>query len=102
MRLFNVYGTRSRTSGTYGAMFGVLAQNLKTTNSSRRWNSKKRFTYISDIIGAFVKCMNVKNFQIFNVGTGKPISVNKVVKLLGCKSIKFQKGQVSQTKQMLI
>ena len=29
LRLFNVYGTRSRTSGTYGAMFGVfLAQKL--------------------------------------------------------------------------
>lgn len=28
LRLFNVYGTRSRTSGTYGAVFGVfLAQN---------------------------------------------------------------------------
>ena len=24
LRLFNVYGTRSRTSGTYGAMFGVF------------------------------------------------------------------------------
>ena len=29
LRLFNVYGTKSRTSGTYGAMFGVfLAQKL--------------------------------------------------------------------------
>ena len=29
MRLFNVYGPRSRTSGTYGAVFGVfLAQKL--------------------------------------------------------------------------
>ena len=36
LRLFNVYGTRSRTSGTYGAMFGVfLAQKLKTSCSSR-------------------------------------------------------------------
>ena len=24
LRLFNVYGTRSRTSGTYGAVFGVF------------------------------------------------------------------------------
>ena len=29
LRLFNVYGPRSRTSGTYGAMFGVfLAQKI--------------------------------------------------------------------------
>ena len=31
LRFFNVYGTRSRTSGTYGAVFGVfLAQKLAT------------------------------------------------------------------------
>ena len=31
LRLFNVFGTRSRTSGTYGAVFGVfLAQKIKT------------------------------------------------------------------------
>ena len=30
LRLFNVYGTRSRTAGTYGAVLGVfLAQKLK-------------------------------------------------------------------------
>ena len=40
-----------------------------------------------------------KNFQIFNVGTGKPISVNNVVKLLGCKSIKIPKrpGEPKET-----
>jgi UDP-glucose 4-epimerase len=103
MRLFNVYGTRSRTSGTYGAMFGVfLAQKLKKKPLTvvGDGTQKRDFTYISDIIGAFVKCMNIKkNFQIFNVGTGKPISVNKVVKLLGCKSIKIPKrpGEPNQT-----
>ena len=29
--VINVYGTRSRTSGTYGAMFGTLKQKIKIT-----------------------------------------------------------------------
>jgi len=103
MRLFNVYGTKSRTSGTYGAMFGVfLAQKLKKKPLTvvGDGTQKRDFTYISDIIDAFIKCMNIKkNFQIFNVGTGKPISVNNVVKLLGCKSIKIPKrpGEPKET-----
>lgn len=103
MRLFNVYGTKSRTSGTYGAMFGVfLAQKLKKKPLTvvGDGTQKRDFTYISDIISAFIKCMNIKkNFQIFNVGTGKPISVNNVVRLLGCKSIKIPKrpGEPKET-----
>jgi hypothetical protein len=39
IRIFNAYGTRSRTSGAYGAVFGVfLRQNLRT-NRSRWWET---------------------------------------------------------------
>ena len=103
LRLFNVYGTRSRTSGTYGAMFGVfLAQKLKKKPLTVVGDGKQKrdFTYISDVIDAFYKTIKInKNQQIFNLGTGKPISVNKIVKLLGCKSIKIPKrpGEPDQT-----
>ena len=95
MRLFNVYGTRSRTSGTYGAMFGVfLAQKLKNKPLTVVGNGqqKRDFTYISDVVTAFYKCIRLKkNFQIFNVGTGKPISINNIVKLLNCNSTNIPK-----------
>ncbi len=103
MRLFNVYGTRSRTSGTYGAMFGVfLAQKLKNKPLTvvGDGNQKRDFTYISDVIQAFYKAMKVKKkYEIFNVGTGKPVSINNIVKLLGCKSINIPKrpGEPDQT-----
>ena len=94
-RLFNVYGTRSRTSGTYGAMFGVfLAQKLKGKPLTVVGDGcqKRDFTYISDIVHAFYKAIRVKkNFEIFNLGTGRPTSVNSIVKLLGCKSINIPK-----------
>jgi UDP-glucose 4-epimerase len=95
LRLFNVYGTRSRTSGTYGAMFGVfLAQKLKNKPLTVVGDGKQKrdFTYISDAIEAFYKAIKIKkNFQIFNLGTGKPTSVNEIVKLLDCKSINLPK-----------
>lgn len=103
MRLFNVYGTRSRTSGTYGAMFGVfLAQKLKNKPLTvvGDGNQKRDFTYITDVIEAFYKTIKIKkNFKIYNVGTGKPISINNIVKLLNCKSIYIPKrpGEPDQT-----
>jgi len=103
MRLFNVYGTRSRTSGTYGAMFGVfLAQKLKKKPLTvvGDGTQKRDFTYISDVVLAFYKCINLKkNCQIFNVGTGKPISVNHIVKLLKCQSVNIPKrpGEPDET-----
>ena len=95
IRLFNVYGTRSRTSGTYGAMFGVfLAQKLKNKPLTVVGDGKQKrdFTYISDVIQAFYKVIKIKkNFQIFNLGTGNPIAVNDIVKLLGCRSVNIPK-----------
>ena len=46
VRFFNVYGPRARTSGTYGAVFGVfLAQLLarRAADHRRRWRTDARF-----------------------------------------------------------
>ena len=70
LRLFNVYGTRSRTSGTYGAMFGVfLAQKLKNKPFTVVGNGKQTrdFTYVTDVADAFIAAMESDIFyDIFN------------------------------------
>lgn len=86
LRLFNVYGPRSRTSGTYGAVFGVfLAQKLdgKPYTVVGDGNQTRDFVYVTDVAEAFVTAAfsEVKN-EIFNVGTGNPQSVNTLVTLL--------------------
>ena len=87
LRLFNVYGTRSRTSGTYGAMFGTfLKQKIKNYPFTvvGDGNQKRDFTYVTDVVDAFIKCIKYrKNCQIFNVGSGQAHSVNKICSLLG-------------------
>lgn len=95
LRLFNVYGTRSRTSGTYGAMFGVfLAQKLANAPLTIVGNGKQTrdFTYVSDVVEAFIKASNSKiSGEIFNVGSGKTVSVNKIVSMLSKKKIYIKK-----------
>ena len=95
LRLFNVYGTRSRTSGTYGAMFGVfLAQKLARAPFTVVGSGKQTrdFTYVTDVVSAIIKSSksNIKG-KIFNVGSGKTISVNKIIKLLKGKKVNIPK-----------
>ncbi len=95
LRLFNVYGTRSRTSGTYGAMFGVfLRQKISKVPLTVVGNGKQTrdFTYVTDVVEAFYKAIFYNgNFNIFNIGTGHPVAINRIVKLLNCKKISIPK-----------
>ncbi len=95
LRLFNVYGLRSRTSGTYGAVFGVfLGQKLngKPFTVVGDGEQTRDFTYVSDVAEAFVAAgYSSVDQEIFNVGTGKPQSVNKLVSLLGGEKVHIPK-----------
>lgn len=91
LRLFNVYGTRSRTSGAYGAALGIF---LKQKISKKPFtvvgdgNQKRDFVYVTDVCNAFFQSIiTKKNNLILNIGYGKPHSVNYLTKLLGGKKI---------------
>lgn len=95
LRFFNVYGPRSRTSGTYGAVFGVfLAQKLdgKPYTVVGDGNQTRDFVYVTDVANALVTAgfSSVKN-EVFNVGTGNPKSINTLVSLLGGEKIHIPK-----------
>ena len=87
LRFFNVYGPRSRTSGTYGAVFGVfLAQKLagKAYTVVGDGNQTRDFTYVSDIVSALITAANSKRCgRVYNVGSGRSVSINRLVELLG-------------------
>jgi UDP-glucose 4-epimerase len=94
-RFFNVYGTRSRTSGTYGAVFGVfLAQKLggKPFTVVGDGYQTRDFTYVTDIVSALIAvAKSNKVGKIYNVGSGKSVSVNRLVELLGGEKIHIPK-----------
>ncbi|MBI4445901.1 MAG: SDR family oxidoreductase [Acidobacteria bacterium] len=87
LRLFNVYGPRSRTSGTYGAVFGVfLAQKIagKPFTVVGDGTQTRDFTYVTDVADAFVKAAQSEvSHEVFNIGSGATYSVNRLVELLG-------------------
>jgi UDP-glucose 4-epimerase len=87
LRLFNVYGPRARTAGTYGAVFGVfLAQKLagKPFTVVGDGTQTRDFTFVNDVVDAFVRAAESDiTGAVMNVGSGHTYSVNRLVELLG-------------------
>lgn len=86
LRFFNVYGPRSRTSGTYGAVYGIfLAQKLagKPFTIVGDGTQTRDFTFVTDIADALITAADssVRN-EVFNVGSGGTYSVNLIAELL--------------------
>jgi len=87
LRLYNVYGTRSRTTGAYGAVFGVfLAQKLngRPFTVVGDGTQTRDFTYVTDVARAFLSAAESDvSGEAMNVGSGNHYSVNRLVELLG-------------------
>jgi UDP-glucose 4-epimerase len=91
VRFFNVYGPRARTCGTYGAVFGVfLAQLLagRPLTIVGDGTQTRDFTFVSDVVDALLVAAEAgERGEVYNVGSGKPASVNELVRLLGSPPI---------------
>lgn len=87
IRIFNAYGTRSRTSGAYGAVFGVfLKQKLanKPFTVVGDGTQTRDFLYVTDIAKAFLAAADTdRTGEVWNLGAGNPQAVNRLVELLG-------------------
>lgn len=87
IRIFNAYGTRVRTTGVYGAVFGVFFKqklsNMPYTVVGDGTQSRD-FIYVTDVARAFFAAAKIEKIgEIFNLGAGNPQSINKLVELLG-------------------
>jgi len=95
LRFFNVYGPRARTSGTYGAVFGVfLAQKLAGQPATvvGDGTQTRDFTFVTDVVDALVKAAECdQTGVVLNVGSGGTYSVNRLVELLEMDAIHIPK-----------
>jgi UDP-glucose 4-epimerase len=87
VRIFNAYGTRVRTTGAYGAVFGVF---FKQKLSGKPFTvvgdgtQSRDFVYVTDIARGFLAAAQTDRAgEIYNLGAGNPQSVNHLVELLG-------------------
>jgi UDP-glucose 4-epimerase len=87
IRIFNAYGPRVRTTGAYGAVFGVFfRQKLagKPFTVIGDGTQRRDFVYVTDVAEAFLKAAESDfSGHIWNLGAGNPQSVNRLVELLG-------------------
>lgn len=87
LRLFNVYGPRSRTTGAYGAVFGVfLRQKLAGVPFTvvGDGSQTRDFTFVTDVAAAFLAAARSEaSGEIFNIGSGHTYPVSRLVDLLG-------------------
>jgi UDP-glucose 4-epimerase len=91
IRMFNVYGPRSRTSGAYGAVFGVL---LKQKLAGKPFTlvgdgtQTRDFVFARDVARAFwLAALSTRKGEVYNLGAGSPQSVNRLVELLGGEDV---------------
>ena len=95
LRLFNVFGPRHRTTGAYGAVFGVfLAQKLaaKPLTVVGDGTQTRDFTFVTDVVEAMVAAAGADVAgEVMNVGSGDTYSVNHLVALLSSKAIHVPK-----------
>jgi len=114
LRFFNVYGPRSRTSGTYGAVFGVfLAQKLagKPYTIVGDGTQTRDFTFVKDVVSAIIATAESDvSGEIINIGSDNTYSVNRLVELLSGDVVHIPKrpgepdctwADISKAKQLL-
>jgi UDP-glucose 4-epimerase len=86
LRFFNVYGPKSRTTGAYGAVFGVfLAQKFAKKPLTVVGDGKQTRDFIHgyDLVDAIILvAKKAKTNQIFNLASGNETSVNKIAKIM--------------------
>lgn len=95
IRIFNAYGTRVRTTGVYGAVFGVFfKQKLagKPYTVVGDGTQRRDFLYVTDVAEAFRLAAESRlTGRIWNLGAGNPQSVNRLVELLGGEKVRIPK-----------
>jgi UDP-glucose 4-epimerase len=95
IRIFNAYGPRVRTTGAYGAVFGVFfKQKLerKPFTVIGDGTQTRDFLYVTDVAEAFrLAAETNKTGEIWNLGAGNPQSVNRLVEMLGGEKVYIPK-----------
>tara|TARA_Y100000590_G_scaffold171597_1_gene196251 strand:+ start:1852 stop:2847 length:996 start_codon:yes stop_codon:yes gene_type:complete len=103
-RFFNAYGPRSRTSGAYGAVFGVfLAQKLANKPLTIVGNGQQTrdFVHVYDLVNGIIKAaLSKKTGEVYNIGGGKEVKINKIAKLIGGKKINIPKRPAESNRSL--
>jgi len=88
LRLFNVYGPGQRYNSPYSAVIPLFASRMlkKMPVIINGGFQTRDFIYVADVVNIMLKSMKKiqqkKNFQIFNLGTGRSVKIDLLFKLI--------------------
>lgn len=88
LRYFNVYGPREPLRGPYATVVGKFLQQREQNKSLTlvgTGQQRRDFTYVSDIVAAMIKLLDVNyefNGTVLNVGTGTNYSIKQLADMI--------------------
>jgi UDP-glucose 4-epimerase len=95
LRFFNVYGPRLSAAGSYSSVFGAfLSQKVanKPLTIIGNGNQTRDFIHVKDLVNVIIKAAFSKKIgNIYNVGSGIEVKINKVADIIGGKKIYLPK-----------
>lgn len=99
-RCFNVYGPRQSLSNPYTGVTAIFISRLKNNNQPVVYEDgmqMRDFVSVHDVVDALILGMEKEesNFQVMNIGSGKPVSIKKVAEILSALLKKNIKPKVS-------
>ncbi|MBU1627772.1 SDR family NAD(P)-dependent oxidoreductase [bacterium] len=92
LRYFNVYGSRQALSNPYTGVMAIFSSRILNDNSpfiNEDGNQTRDFIHVNDVVRANIECLknDAANYQVFNVGSGKPLTIlgiaESLIKILG-------------------
>lgn len=87
LRYFNVYGPRQALSNPYTGVAAIFSSRILNKHSPLIFEDglqSRDFIHVSDIVAANILAMERKeaDYQVFNVGTGRAVTVLEVAEIL--------------------
>lgn len=87
LRYFNVYGTRQSLSNPYTGVCAIFSSRIKNNNAPFIYEDglqSRDFVHVSDIVQANLLALERAdmNYEMFNVGTGRPVTIREIAELL--------------------
>jgi len=88
LRIFAGYGPGEEWKRDFASVVYLFIKDIMNDKSPIIFGDgeqKRDFIYIEDVVKAVIRAAEIKYTGIINVGTGKPVSFNRVVEIINCE-----------------
>lgn len=102
LRYFNVYGPRQDTNSEYAAVIPKFISSVKNNRPPTIFGDGRQtrdFVFVKDVVQANMLSINFRGFGIFNVCSGKAVSINEIAEKIIKSSARSLKPAYSEPRK---